>query len=59
MFFLTESTQTVASIGFAPSAYTVGEDNGSVIFFIQNRNPNIQRELVVEFMTQDGTAIGR
>ena len=49
---------TVARIGFAPSAYTIDEDAGSVIFFIQNQNPDIQREVIVEFMTLDGTAIG-
>ena len=50
---------TAAQIGFAPSVYSVEEDSGSVIFFIQNRNPDIQREVVVEFMTLEGTAIGK
>ena len=49
---------TVAEIGFAPSVYSVTEDSGSVIFFIQNLNPDIQREVVVEFMTVGGTATG-
>ena len=47
------------SIGFAPSVYSVDEDSNSVIFFIQNQNPNMEREVVIEFTTTDGTAIGK
>lgn len=52
------TSTTVVNIGFAPSIYSVNEHTGSVIFFIQNQNPDIEREVVIEFMTIDGTAIG-
>ena len=48
----------VVDIGFSPSVYSVNEDDGSVEFVIQNRNPNMERDVVVEFMTTDGTALG-
>ena len=46
-------------IGFAPSVYSVDEESESVVFFIENRNPDLQREVVVEFTTVQGTAIGK
>lgn len=49
----------VADIGFSPSVYSVEEDDGSVVFVIQNRNPNVERDVVVEFRTTDGTALGK
>ena len=36
----------------------MSEGEGSVTFFIQNQNPNLEREIVVEITTTDGTAIG-
>lgn len=46
------------SIGFSPSIYSVEEDSENVIFFIQNQNPDMERIVVIEFMTVEGTAIG-
>ena len=34
------------------------EDAGVVIFTIQNRNPDLEREVTVQFTTTDGTATG-
>ena len=36
----------------------MSEGEGSVTFFIQNQNPNLEREIVVEITTTYGTAIG-
>ena len=49
----------VSGIGFVPSVYAVSEEEGSIIFFIQNVNSNLEREVVVEFTTlPGGTATG-
>ena len=45
-------------VGFTPSLYFVNEDGNNVIFFINNRNPDMEREVIIEFATNDGTAIG-
>ena len=34
------------------------EDAGVVTFTIQNRNPDLEREVTVQFTTTDGTATG-
>lgn len=45
-------------IGFNSSIYSVEEDSENVIVFIQNQNPDMERIVVIEFMTVEGTAIG-
>ena len=49
----------VADIGFLSPEYPVRESDGSVVFFIQNQNPDLEREVVVHFTTTTGgTATG-
>ena len=45
-------------IGFAPLVYSVDEGAGVVTFTVQNRNPDLEREVTVQFTTTDGTATG-
>ena len=46
-------------IGFTPTVYEVREDAGVVVFFVQNRNPDLEREVIVQFVTNDGSASGK
>ena len=46
------------AIGFNPLLYSVDEDAGVVTFTVQNRNPDLEREVTVQFTTTDGTATG-
>ena len=46
------------AIGFNPSLYSVNEGAGVVTFTVQNRNPDLEREVTVQFTTTDGTASG-
>ena len=49
----------MADIGFLSPVYSVRESDGSVVFFIQNQNPDLEREVVVHFTTTTGgTATG-
>ena len=50
---------TDVEIGFNPKSYTVNENDGSVRFFVENRNPEIETEVTVLFDTTDGTAISK
>lgn len=34
------------------------EDSNNIIFFIQNLNPDMERDVIIEFMTVEGAAIG-
>ena len=43
-------------VGFVPSAYTVVEDRTFVILTVVSRNPNIEREIIVNIETIPGTA---
>ena len=49
---------TAVNIGFAPPLYSVDEGAGVVTFTVQNRNPDLEREVIVQFTTTDGTATG-
>ena len=49
----------VVEIGFSPISYTVDESDGSVILFVENRNPEIETEVTVLFDTTDGTATSK
>ena len=46
----------VVEIGFNPIHYTVDESDGSVILYVENKNPEIETEVTVLFDTTDGTA---
>ena len=48
----------VVGIGFDPTLYSVEEDSGVVVFVVVNRNPDMEREVTVQFTTIEGTAIG-
>ena len=48
----------VIGIGFNPTLYSVEEDSGVVVFVVQNRNPDMEREVTVQFTTIEGTATG-
>ena len=50
---------TDIEIGFNPNSYTVNENDGSVRFFVENRNPEIETEVTVLFDTTDGTATSK
>ena len=49
----------VVEIGFNPIHYTVDENDGSVILYVENRNPEIETEVTVLFDTTDGTATSK
>ena len=49
----------VVEIGFNPISYMVNENDGSVILFVENRNPEIETEVTVLFNTTDGTATSK
>jgi len=46
-------------IGFSPTTYEVDEDAGIVVFFVENRNPDLEREVIVQFTTTEGSAVGK
>ena len=43
-------------MGFSPSVYTVTEDGTFVILTVISRNPNLERDVVVNIETISGTA---
>ena len=45
-------------IGFDPAEYIVREDGGEVAFIVRLINGTLDKPLVVEFFTTDGTAGG-
>ncbi|CAI8033561.1 FRAS1-related extracellular matrix protein 2, partial [Geodia barretti] len=45
-----------ARIGFNPSSYTVEESAGIVIFEVENMTPVMERDVIVQFYTSDGSA---
>jgi len=45
-------------IGFSPTLYEVEESSGVVTFFVENRNPEMEREVTVMFTTIEGSARG-
>ena len=47
---------SVADIGFNPSVYTVNEQGSSVVLTVVNRNPNLERDVVVQVGTVSGSA---
>ena len=49
----------VVEIGFNPIHYTVDENDGIVILYVENRNPEIETEVIVLFDTTDGTATSK
>ena len=49
----------VVEIGFSPITYMVNENDGIVILFVENRNPEIETEVTVLFDTTDGTATSK
>ena len=53
------SMYSVVNIGFEPILYTVNENSRVVEFVIQNRNPNLQKDVTITFNTIDGSAKGR
>ena len=48
----------VVEIGFNPTFYSVDEDATFIVFELENRNPEMEREVAVQFSTIDGTAKG-
>ena len=50
------SSSIVVEIGFSPSVYTVNEDGVFVVIIVENRNPDIERTVVVQVNTVPGTA---
>ena len=46
-------------IGFSPTTYEVEEDAGIVVLFVENRNPDLEREVTVQFTTTEGSAVGK
>ena len=46
-------------IGFATTLYEVEEGSGSVTFFVENRNPDLEREVTVQVTTIEGSASGK
>ena len=53
------SMYSVVNIGFEPILYAVNENSRVVEFVIQNRNPNLQKDVAITFNTIDGSAKGR
>ena len=39
------NTIPVVGIGFNPTLYSVEEDSGVVVFVVENRNPDMEREV--------------
>ena len=58
MYFGFSNTIPVVGIGFNPTLYSVEEDSGVVVFVVENRNPDMEREVTVQFTTIEGTATG-
>lgn len=48
----------VAEIGFNPVLYSVDEISGVVVFVVENRNADLEREVTVKLTTIEGTATG-
>ena len=46
----------VAAIGFSPSAYTINEQGSFAVLSVINRNPSLERDLVVQVGTLSGSA---
>ena len=49
---------SAVQIGFTPTLYEVDEDSGVVTSIVENRNPDLEREVTVQFTTTEGTASG-
>lgn len=49
---------TDVTIGFDPDMYSVNEGDGSVTLFVSVLSGELDREVLIVFTTQDGTAIG-
>ena len=47
---------TVVEIGFNPTVYSVNEDSVFVVLNVENRNPNMERDVHVHISTIVGTA---
>ena len=47
---------TVVEIGFNPTVYSVNEDSVFVVLNVENRNPNMERDVHVDIATIVGTA---
>jgi hypothetical protein len=45
-----------AQIGFNPSVYTVSED-GAAVIIVENLTPQLERDVIVQFYTVDGSAV--
>ena len=48
----------VAEIGFSSVLYSVDEISGVVVFVVENRNADLEREVTVKLTTIEGTATG-